>query len=203
MDDSDGIDYGTFGVVSAGNGLLRCLVCDGKFAARTWFVNPSQFTLRCSGLGHADAVAEFFNSPRPIPHSKTTRDWVCEWFLPRINALDSPSDKQEILALLFLYAFSCWPEGLSSFRLAVTRLERAKKKDPIVALMLAAWKNLAKSRAGEQRLSMEIRDLRTASDICILHRHDWKKYSSEVFDAGHVHLVEKLVRPFWRGTSAL
>jgi hypothetical protein len=111
--------------------------------------------------------------------------------------------KQEILALLFLYAFSCWPEGLSSFRLAVTRLERAKKKDPIVALMLAAWKNLAKSRAGEQRLSMEIRDLRTAMDICNLHRHDWKKYSSEVFDAGHVHLVEKLVRPFWRGTSAL
>jgi hypothetical protein len=69
--------------------------------------------------------------------------------------------------------------------------------EPVVALLLSAWKNLAKAQAGEQEIDFgSCKDLRAAADIIYEHRDDWTMYKQEVLDSGRVHLIEKLVRPF-------
>jgi hypothetical protein len=80
---------------------------------------------------------------------------------------------------------------------AVDRLAWLKKMEPMMAFILAAWKNLAQSQAGEQVLDTgSLKNLREVADMYCEHREDWKLFKKEVLEAGQVHLVEKLVRPF-------
>jgi hypothetical protein len=60
-----------------------------------------------------------------------------------------------------------------------------QKMEPYVSFILVVWKNLVKSRTGDQILDTgPLKNLHVVVDIYNDHREDWKAYRKEVLDVG-------------------
>jgi hypothetical protein len=158
-------------------------------------------SLDCSRSAELFSAAAFLSLA--VDHSKEKRIAASDWFEPFIGKLRLARDKQEMKSMFFDYIYTPDRESPPVLRNAVLRLAWMKNMEPFVSFILAVWKNLAKSQAGYQILdSGPLKTLRAVVDIYNEHCEDWKAYKKEVIDAGQVHLVEQLVRPFW-GESPL
>jgi hypothetical protein len=83
-------------------------------------------------------------------------------------------------------------------------LDQFGHKDRIALSMLATWKNLAQSRADDDPVDVRhVKKARALRDLWLERRHDWKLHKQQVLDAGQVHLVGKLIRPFLEVVSSL
>jgi hypothetical protein len=146
---------------------------------------------KCILPKHRQNLLRFLSS-----HSKHTiderRSVISTFFEPRINLLQSAADRREIHEMLYFYLQS--KQGAAP---VFARLDWYEHKDRITLSMLAAWKNLAQSRADDDPVDVRhIKKARTLRDMWLEHRHDWKLHKQYVLNAGQVHLVGKLVRPF-------
>jgi hypothetical protein len=197
MSSFGGFDYTSFGIVPNGYGREICWVCGGH----PWNANPLNCSPCCSNPNHSVLVDAFLTSA--AHHSKEIRIAACDWFEPYIRQLRLDRDKYEMQSMFFSYLYAQDRESPPVLRNAVLRLARMKKRDLFVSFILSVWKNLAKSRAGDQALDTgPLKTLSAVVNIYNEHCEDWKAYKKDVLDAGQVHLVEKLVRPFW-GESPL
>jgi hypothetical protein len=197
MSSFGGFDYATFGIVSIGYGREICWVCGGC----PWIVNPLNFSPCCSNSNHLVVVDAFLTLA--VNHPKEIRIAATDWFEPYIRKLRLDRDKYEMQSMFFHYLYTADRESPPVLRNAVLRLAWMKKVEPLVSFILGVWKNLAKSRAGDQIVdSGPLKTLWAVVDIYNAHCDDWKVYKKEVLDAGQVQLVEMLVRPFW-GESPL
>jgi hypothetical protein len=190
-----GLNFNDFGVdyVNMAEGKRKFWLC-GRHWNREWIrVEPFAGDFSCpDSQRHLALLASFVKLGA---HTQETRMAIGAWFDRRIVELATPAEKQEMQVLCFLYWRADNGSG-KALEAVLNRLAWFKQKDQVASLMLAAWKNLAQSRASEQPVEVEVKDLRVAMDLCNHHRNDWKGYKNDVYDAGHAHLVEKLVRPF-------
>jgi hypothetical protein len=192
-----GLGINDFGVEDTSEaGKLKCWLCtnDHRYAC----VRVKGNACVCASLvcpSSSNHGARLSKLVQAYTHGNEARVAIGAWFERRIDGLASAAEKQEIQALCFSYLMANRESG-KALKIALNRLSRFKQKDRVAALMLAVWKNLAQSRASEQPIGVVVKDLRMALDICNSHRNDWDLYKREVYDAGQVHLVEKLVRPF-------
>jgi hypothetical protein len=197
-----GLEINDFGVDDTNGGKRKCWLClescnvntewaRGTSCVCALFVCPysSHHWIHLSKIVKSDS------------HKNETRMAITAWFERRIVELGSDAEKLEIQALCFSYLRTNRGSG-AALKIALKRLVWFKQRDRVAALMLAIWKNVARSRASEQPVGIEVKDLRTAMDLCDCHRNDWKLYKRDVYDAGQVHLVEKLVRPFSEESSS-
>jgi hypothetical protein len=196
-----GFGASSFGVVSAGDGKLKCWLCHTRQGP--WPVDPFKLDLSCRirvdyngyASSHFDNVNRFIGGSE---HSREQRNDVSEWFKPHISELKLPDDRKEMQLLFYAYILSTNTKSPKILRGALGLLAWFKKMESIVAFMLGAWKNLAQSRAHEQKLTgVEFKDVSMLVHAYNQRRNDWKEYKRTVFDAGELHLVEQLVRPFW------
>jgi hypothetical protein len=140
---------------------------------------------------HRRHLLHFLSSPSK--HSiDERRNVISTFFEPRINLLQTNADRREVHEMLYFYLQSRQDVGP-----VFARLDWFEHKNRLVLSMLAAWKNLAQSRADDDPVDVRhVKKARTLRDMWLEHRHDWKLHKQYVFDAGQVHLVGKLVRPF-------
>jgi hypothetical protein len=146
---------------------------------------------KCMLTKHRRHVLRFLSS-----HSKHTiderRSVISTFFEPRINLLQSTADRREVHEMLYFYLQS--KQGVAP---VFSRLDWFEHNDRIVLAMLAAWKYLSQACAGEDPVEDgSIKNVRMAWEMWLEHRDDWKSHKQTVFDAGQVHLVGMLVRPF-------
>jgi hypothetical protein len=146
---------------------------------------------KCILPKHRRRVLRFL--PNPSNHSiDERRSVISTFFEPRIDMLVSAADRRELHEMLYFYLQS--KKGVVP---VFARLDWFEHKDRLVLSMLAAWRNLAQSRADDDPVDVRhIKKARTLRDLWLEHRHDWKLHKQQVLDAGQVHLVGKLVRPF-------
>jgi hypothetical protein len=191
-----GLNINDFGVdyVNKAEGKRKCWPRVHFVGNREWIrVEPFVGDFSCPT---SQSHSAYINLPvKWDSHGLETRMAISAWFERRMDELATAAQKQEIQALCFSYVRA--DRGSSkALKAALNCLSWFKQKDRVVALMLAAWKNLAQSRSSEQTVKVEVKDLRVVMELYNHHRDDWKRYKTEVYDAGQVHLVEKLVRPF-------
>jgi hypothetical protein len=185
-------DFGVDYVIKA-EGKRNCWLCQHTWGKREWIrEKPFDGDFSCPNAQHHSC---YIDKLILKPHGPETRMAISAWFERRIDELATSAEKQEIQALCFSYLRADCGTG-TSLKAALNRLSWFKQKDRVAVLMLAAWKALAQSRASEVPMGVEVKDLRVVMDLYNYHRDDWKRYKANVYDAGQVHLVEKLVRPF-------
>jgi hypothetical protein len=163
-----------------------CWIC-GKYDSKTG-KSCSSTVNQCNAPKHRHHVSLFLD--RALSHDLAEKNSVITiLFDKRVGMLQCAADRRE---MLFFYLRS-----KKDVRPVFARLDWIEHKDRIVLPMLAAWKYLAQSPADEEPVdARHVKKARTLRDMWLEHRDDWKLHKQCVFDAGQVHLVGNMVRPF-------
>jgi hypothetical protein len=146
---------------------------------------------KCTLPNHRQHLLHFLSSPSE--HSiDERRNVISTFFEPRIHMLASAVDRRAVREMLSV----CW-RWKQSVVPVFAHLDLLEHKNRIVLSMLAAWKYLAQSRADDDPVdARHVTKARTLRDMWLERRDDWKLHKKQILDAGQVHLVGKLVRPF-------
>jgi hypothetical protein len=166
-----------------------CWIC-GKYDPKME-KSCSSTVSQCNAPKHRHHVSLFLDST--LSHRLAEKNSIITiLFDKRVGMLQCAADRREMHEMLFFYLRS-----KKDVRPVFARLDWIEHKDRIFLPMLAAWKYLAQSHADEEPVdARHVKKARTLRDMWLEHRDDWKLHKQCVFDAGQVHLVGKLVRPF-------
>jgi hypothetical protein len=179
----------SFGLSPGTAASWKCWVCSRRTGSDQTAFRNIDGSFYCFSRKHRENVASFLTSGSTQDDQALA---AAQLFDDRISALVFDADKAQVQSLLYLYLRS-----KGAITLALAKLDRFEHTDRIVLSMLAAWKYLAMSRAGEDPVGAgSIKNVRMAWETWLERRDDWKLHKQQVFDAGQVHLVGKLVRPF-------
>jgi hypothetical protein len=179
----------SFGLSPGTTASWKCWVCSRRTGSDQNANRDSEGSFYCYSPNHRKHVSSFLTSS-PTQGDRSLA--AAQLFGDRISALVFDADKAQVQSLLYLYL-----QSKGAITPALVELDRFEYSDRIVLSMLAAWKYLAMSRAGEDPVDGgSIKNVRMVWEAWLARRDDWKLHKQQVFDVGQVHLVGKLVRPF-------